>query len=132
MRYYVYHLTTKPEAAAEITELNRLHTWSMSSKDAADMFNGKHPSLIYRWMADVETDRGIEGAYEATNNIDQLWIHNPGVIRRRRGEHRSTSVGDIIKNSYTGEYYLCRPQGWELVKGIEFMKRHENRLESMA
>ena len=52
-------------------------------------------------------------AYYVTNTIEHRWVDNKGVTPIGR-DHRSTSVGDIIKCT-DGKVLLCAPLGWEII-----------------
>jgi hypothetical protein len=52
-----------------------------------------------------------EYAFYITNSIDCPWVDNPGVAPIGR-QHRSTSVGDVVKLS-DGELLVCAPSGFQ-------------------
>ena len=56
----------------------------------------------------------LEDAFRASNSIDQNWTLNPEVTSYSgNGKERSTSVGDLLANPDTGEYYYVAPMGFE-------------------
>ncbi len=67
----------------------------------------------YEVIADLEVE-GKEHAYRASNHIDSNWTENPEVVSYSGdGKERSTSVGDILANPDTGEYFYVAPMGFK-------------------
>tara|TARA_X000001388_G_scaffold60577_1_gene45973 strand:- start:1 stop:393 length:393 start_codon:yes stop_codon:yes gene_type:complete len=80
---------------------------------AEDMFAWRVPNENNQmhWVADLKVNNGVcadefidtilENIYQRTNNINNRWIDNEGVICYKKpleGKgHRSTSVGDTIQ-----------------------------------
>jgi hypothetical protein len=67
----------------------------------------------YEVIADLEV-ADLEDAYRASNSIEHNWTLNPEVTSYHGdGKERSTSVGDMVANPDTGEYFYVAPFGFE-------------------
>jgi hypothetical protein len=70
----------------------------------------------YDVIADLEV-AGLEDAFRASNSFDRNWTENEEVTSYSGdGKERSTSVGDILANPDTGEYYFVAPFGFEKIE----------------
>ena len=65
----------------------------------------------YDFIARVEAEE-LEDVFALTNHIEWNWMDNSGVFPIVK-EARSTSVGDVVKDLRTGEYFLCERIGWK-------------------
>jgi hypothetical protein len=73
----------------------------------------------YEKVATIETvpvcfkgqEREEEYAFYITNSIEHTWVENEGVTPIG-GEHRSTSIGDVVKK-HDGTLLICAPAGWQ-------------------
>lgn len=53
----------------------------------------------YILVAEVVGAPSLEYAYRHTNHVDTCWFEQPGLgVRPEPGNHRSTSIGDIVVN----------------------------------
>lgn len=67
----------------------------------------------YDVIADLEV-ADLEVAFSMSNSINGNWTENSEVTSYHGdGKERSTSVGDILANPDTGEYYYVAPMGFE-------------------
>ena len=81
----------------------------------ADKAQASNMSQNYHQVATVKVD-SIDKVFELTNHIHGDWRENPGVIWSAfYGPPRSTSVGDVVRNCTTEEWFMCMPCGWEKV-----------------
>lgn len=75
----------------------------------------------YQAVADVTaqvnifTTEALDVAFRDTNHIDCSWWDNETVKKLVPENVRSTSVGDLIENTETGEFWLCMNAGWSQV-----------------
>lgn len=53
-----------------------------------------------------------------TNHIDHAWWDNAGVELVGAKDKRSTSVGDIVRNTTNGSLWLCDFAGWKEFIGV--------------
>ena len=89
---------------------------------AEDMFAWRDPNADNQmhWVADLHVNNNqpqvehiLEDIYKRTNNIEDSWVDNDGVICYKQpmnGKgHRSTSVGDTIAlHTEDGQYLYYR------------------------
>jgi len=66
-------------------------------------------SMYYTHVADVVAP--LEQIFLLTNHIDHPWTDNPEVVWLATSRIRSTSVGDIIVSSESGQAWLVMPVG---------------------
>lgn len=67
----------------------------------------------YREVARVECAT-LEEVFPLTNHIDHNWTENTG-ITQCADDARSTSIGDLVKDTDDGLIYACKLVGWELI-----------------
>ena len=53
----------------------------------------------------------LREVFEKTNHIDRNWTENEG-IDAIDNQRRSTSVGDVVRDLRTNQYFLCEMVGW--------------------
>jgi hypothetical protein len=74
----------------------------------------------YEKVAEVEVKNNpdlpaaVEEVYFLTNHVDRDWTTNPGV-KAIGNRHRSTSVGDVVINTTTGEKLRVGSFGWDKI-----------------
>ena len=91
----------------------------MSQKeDRNDMYDlsVENPTLFilemkYESVANVETDT-LDSVYKLTNHIHSNWTTNDNVIALHGDQHRSTSIGDVVKNKSTKELFIVERAGF--------------------
>ena len=66
-------------------------------------------SLYYTHVADVVAP--LEQVFALTNHVDHPWTDNPEVVWLATSRIRSTSVGDVIVSSESGQAWLVMPVG---------------------
>jgi hypothetical protein len=66
-------------------------------------------SMYYTHVADVVAP--LEQVFTITNHIDHPWTDNPEVAWLATSRIRSTSVGDVIVSSESGQVWLVMPIG---------------------
>lgn len=85
--------------------------FGFSEDRARNIKAGDDPTFVYGLAATVETD-DLDDAYERTNHIDKDWCTNRGVTRPEHGSRRSTSVGDLLIDTHTGERHVVASIGF--------------------
>lgn len=75
-----------------------------------DQTNSTLEMGVFGQVATVDTE-SLEEAYRLTNNIDASWIHNPNVDPTYNQDQRSTSVGDLLRDSQA-DYYVVESDGF--------------------
>jgi hypothetical protein len=76
-------------------------------------------SMYYTHVADVVAP--LEQIFLLTNHIDHPWTDNPEVIWLATSRIRSTSVGDIIVSSESGQAWLVMPVGLQELPVLQGM-----------
>ena len=76
-------------------------------------------SLYYTHVADVVAP--LEQIFTLTNHIDHPWTDNPEVVWLATSRIRSTSVGDIIVSSGSGQAWLVMPVGLQELPPLQGM-----------
>ena len=66
----------------------------------------------YHAVAVVDGDKN--DAFALTNHIEASWTENAGVTAIP-GDHRSTSVGDILEDTETGAMYSVAAMGFDKI-----------------
>jgi hypothetical protein len=78
------------------------------------------PENDFGVVAFVNNVPSLDDAFELTNNIDQPWVYNEGVVPfSSAAKYRSTSVGDVIRNFDTDEWFIVMPMGFKKFKFLE-------------
>jgi hypothetical protein len=70
----------------------------------------------YTHVANVECPK-ISDVYRLTNHVDYAWWDNKWVECIKMG--RSTSVGDIVIDTESGDTFVCAPFGWEKIERVK-------------
>ena len=76
-------------------------------------------SMYYTHVADVVAP--LEQIFTLTNHIDHPWTDNPEVVWLATSRIRSTSVGDIIVSSESGQAWLIMPIGLQELPPLQGM-----------
>jgi hypothetical protein len=76
-------------------------------------------SSYYTHVADVVAP--LEQVFTLTNHIDHPWTDNPEVVWLATSRIRSTSVGDIIVSSESGQAWLVMPIGLQELPPLQGM-----------
>jgi hypothetical protein len=76
-------------------------------------------SLYYTHVADVVAP--LEQVFTLTNHIDHPWTDNSEVVWLATSRIRSTSVGDIIVSSESGQAWLVMPVGMQELPPLQGM-----------
>jgi hypothetical protein len=76
-------------------------------------------SSYYTHVADVVAP--LEQIFALTNHIDHPWTDNPEVVWLATSRIRSTSVGDVIISSESGQAWLVMPVGLQELPPLEGM-----------
>src|SRR6266487_342192 len=76
-------------------------------------------SMYYTHVADVVAP--LEQIFTLTNHIDHPWTDNPEVVWLASSRIRSTSVGDIIVSSESGQAWLVMPIGLQELPPLQGM-----------
>jgi hypothetical protein len=76
-------------------------------------------AMYYTHVADVVAT--LEQVFSLTNHIDHPWTDNPEVVWLATSRIRSTSVGDIIVSSESGQAWLVMPIGVQELPPLEGM-----------
>ena len=76
-------------------------------------------SMYYTHVADVVAP--LEQIFTLTNHIDHPWTDNPEVVWLATSRIRSTSVGDIIVSSESGQAWLVMPIGLQELPPLQGM-----------
>jgi hypothetical protein len=66
-------------------------------------------AMYFTHVADVVAP--LEQVFTVTNHIDHPWTDNPEVVWLATYRIRSTSVGDVIVSSESGQAWLVMPVG---------------------
>ena len=66
-------------------------------------------AMYFTHVADVVAP--LEQIFTLTNHIDHPWTDNPEVVWLATSRIRSTSVGDVIVSSESGQAWLVMPVG---------------------
>ena len=117
MSYTVYQIEL---SKAIVNEVNQLGD-HLKACDAFPSYNAYFQTRWGKWepeflayytlVAEINTD-DLEEVFEVGNGYgDQSKL-------RRISPMHSVSVGDLVRNA-KGEWFLCAPVGWELVKKEE-------------
>ena len=70
------------------------------------------PALHFRYVAEVQAEQ-LEQVFALTNHQETSWTRHPAIIwHATDGPVRSTSVGDVIVNTQTGQAWLVMPSGF--------------------
>lgn len=77
------------------------------------------PGYIYLKVA-IVAGEDLEDAFENTNHIDHDWRYNAGLNWVAPGKQRSTSMGDVMRDS-NGDYYLVAMMGFEKISKESLM-----------
>lgn len=72
--------------------------------------------MKYQSVANVKTDT-LDSVYELTNHIHSNWTTNDNVIALHGDQHRSTSIGDLIKDMSTKELFIVERCGFRKLGG---------------
>lgn len=97
--YTVFHIT-RPLVPTDVF-YNAVEDGKVEEAIAADMYEAV-AVVVANTLTDVFRD---------TNHIDWDWTENENVdavVDRPR----STSVGDIVVEHFTGKVFVCAPYGW--------------------
>jgi hypothetical protein len=76
-------------------------------------------SMYYTHVADVVAP--LEQIFTLTNHIDHPWTDNPEVVWLATSRIRSTSIGDIIVSSESGQAWLIMPVGLQELPPLQGM-----------
>jgi len=76
-------------------------------------------SMYFTHIADIVAP--LEQVFTLTNHIDHPWTDNPEVVWLATSRIRSTSVGDIIVSSESGQAWLVMPVGLRELPPLEGM-----------
>ena len=122
----LYHL--KKLTREEIDRLNKVETGGWDSEPRftryADITAGRGEKLLsqvaiallkgeYELVAHVASE-DLEDAFRYTNHIETAWhLHPAACVAPMPGDHRSTSVGDIVVRR--GRTYVVAPVGFKLL-----------------
>jgi hypothetical protein len=71
------------------------------------------------YIAAVVTCESLADVFFFTNSIDFYWGEHDNVEvvpHQSRPGHRSTSVGDIVRDNITGKSFVCASCGWKELK----------------
>jgi hypothetical protein len=69
-------------------------------------------ALHFRPVADVETDQ-LEQVFALTNHQEESWISHAHIVwHATDAPVRSTSIGDVIVSTQTGQAWLVMPSGF--------------------
>ena len=86
-------------------------------------------SMYYTHIADIVAP--LEQVFPLTNHIDHPWTDNPEVVWFATSRIRSTSVGDIIVSSESGQVWLSCPwvcrnsrRSWACIQAIRTPQTH--------
>ena len=69
----------------------------------------------YNIIADLEVV-DLDDAFEKSNHIADDWTKNKEVTSMSSDRARSTSVGDILADPDSGEYFIVKPAGFEKIE----------------
>jgi hypothetical protein len=79
----------------------------------ADKTQAEDMATNYTHVATVRV-ANIDEVFEVTNHIDGDWTYNEQVVWSVFHQTpRSTSVGDVVRDCVTNEYFMCMTIGWE-------------------
>jgi hypothetical protein len=70
----------------------------------------------YNHVANVECPQ-MSDVFRYTNHIDTAWWTNKWVDCLVKS--RSTSVGDVIQDTESGDYFVCAPFGWDKIERVK-------------
>ena len=76
-------------------------------------------SMYYTHVADIVAP--LEQVFTLTNHIDHPWTDNPEVVWLATSRIRSTSVGDVIVSSESGQAWLVMPVGLQELPPLQGM-----------
>jgi len=88
--------------------------WALNSMlhfDDVELFNPHKDD--YKVVAVVACD-AVGETFQLTNHITEEWWNNENVCLIEKS--RSTSVGDVVEDTKTGELWLCCSVGWKKVE----------------
>ena len=122
----IYHL--KRLSKDEVRKLNSANGgWDSDPKftryaDITHGYNaGKQLSQVaiallkgeYELVAHIASE-DLEDAFRYTNHVETSWhLHPAGIVSPTPGDHRSTSVGDVVVRK--GRTYVVAPVGFKLL-----------------
>jgi hypothetical protein len=89
-------------------------TFNVFHRTAFRFETGNREAAAFVHVAKVEAD-DLDRVFRNTNHIDYAWWDNEGVTVVGIKNHRSTSVGDEIENTATGERWVVAAAGFEIV-----------------
>ena len=87
-------------------------------------------SMYYTHVADVVAP--LEQIFTLTNHIDHPWTDNPEVVWLATSRIRSTSVGDVIVSSESGQAWLVMPVGLRELPPLEGMSPGHEQISGAA
>ncbi len=72
-----------------------------------------HQALHFRPVADVQEAHQLEHVFALTNHQEETWTSHQEIMwHATDAPIRSTSIGDVIVSSQTGQAWLVMPSGF--------------------